>query len=529
MSETKKTAVFGAIGLAMLIIGIVIQPRSVATKTNDDIGQPLFADFTDPLTANSLEVLAFEDTTGDLLQFKVAKVDGAWVIPSHENYPADASRRMADAASSLIGLQKLGAVSDSMNERSEFGVRNPEKAKVGDTGVGRLVRMTDDKGNTLVQLIVGDAVKDRPGLRYVRVPGQDRVYVTKVDPSKLTTKFDDWIERDFLKLNAADVRTVTFDNHSIDEANRRFVPGDKVVVHYDPSADPKWSVKDAPVDKVADAKKLDAMRNALDDLKIIDVTRKPDVLVANLRKGAEMFSNLNTPENRTIIESLIGKGFFPASIEGQQGTRILSNQGQIIVTMKDGVEYVLRFGEIAESEQHASAVAQDDATKPSAAEANRYIYVLARLNEDVIEKPKLEPEATPTPEGPPAPQGSSVPKPSVPPLLKPNGDSGAQGPTGATGDAAAATGDAAAPKPTAAPAGSAKDPVHAENDRKMKEYKDKVDGARKRVDELNNRFADWYYVISDEVYRQIKLSRQDVLTDKKAEAESKPEAAKPGS
>ena len=39
---------------------------------------------------------------------------------------------------------------------------------------------------------------------------------------------------------------------------------------------------------------------------------------------------------------------------------------------------------------------------------------------------------------------------------------------------------------------------------------------------MNERFADWYYVISDEVYQKIHLSREDVVKKKeKAEAEEK--------
>ncbi|HID33565.1 MAG TPA: pyridoxal-phosphate dependent enzyme, partial [Anaerolineae bacterium] len=36
--------------------------------------------------------------------------------------------------------------------------------------------------------------------------------------------------------------------------------------------------------------------------------------------------------------------------------------------------------------------------------------------------------------------------------------------------------------------------------------------SRVRVKELNERFADWYYIISDEVYRKIHLSR-DIVAD----------------
>ena len=43
------------------------------------------------------------------------------------------------------------------------------------------------------------------------------------------------------------------------------------------------------------------------------------------------------------------------------------------------------------------------------------------------------------------------------------------------------------------------------------------------MDELNARFADWYYVISDEVFRKIHLNRDDLIKKKE-----KPAAGKPG-
>ena len=45
--------------------------------------------------------------------------------------------------------------------------------------------------------------------------------------------------------------------------------------------------------------------------------------------------------------------------------------------------------------------------------------------------------------------------------------------------------------------------------------KDKEE-AEKKVRELNARFADWYYVISDDVYRKIHLSRDQIIKKKEA-------------
>ena len=51
-----------------------------------------------------------------------------------------------------------------------------------------------------MDLIIGKAVRDAEGQRYVREAGRDVVYVIEIDPAKLSTSFEDWIEKDLLKL-----------------------------------------------------------------------------------------------------------------------------------------------------------------------------------------------------------------------------------------------------------------------------------------------------------------------------------------
>ena len=53
--------------------------------------------------------------------------------------------------------------------------------------------------------------------------------------------------------------------------------------------------------------------------------------------------------------------------------------------------------------------------------------------------------------------------------------------------------------------------VTKENQRKIDERNDKIKAAQDKVQTLNYRFADWYYVISEEVYNKIHLGRADVV------------------
>jgi hypothetical protein len=41
--------------------------------------------------------------------------------------------------------------------------------------------------------------------------------------------------------------------------------------------------------------------------------------------------------------------------------------------------------------------------------------------------------------------------------------------------------------------------------------------AQKRVKELNARFADWYYVISEDVYKKLRVTQAELVTTPQAE------------
>jgi len=69
--------------------------------------------------------------------------------------------------------------------------------------------------------------------------------------------------------------------------------------------------------------------------------------------------------------------------------------------------------------------------------------------------------------------------------------------------------------------------VERENRRKQDDYDDKVKAAQKRVRDLNGRFADWYYVVSDKEYAKIHLGRNSMVQKVESKA-AQPAAAAAG-
>jgi hypothetical protein len=185
--------------------------------------------------------------------------------------------------------------------------------------------------------------------------------------------------------------------------------------------DEKVAIVDAPLaeDEELNQQAIDDLRSALNELKIVNVERKPEALRKSLRDG-------KVDEDSVAAERSLGaRGFFGGSLDGK--SQILSSDGELSVTMKDGVEYVLRFGDVAEiGKEKKSSSSKADGEKAdgeNAADAktdekesddgeggvtlHRYLFVMAQFDENAIEKPKFE-------ELPEAAAGDEAAKPDAP-------------------------------------------------------------------------------------------------------------------
>ena len=266
---------------------------------------------------------------------------------------------------------------------------NPATAESGAQGVGKHVTLADQGGKKLLDLIIGKTVKDNPKLHYVRENGKSQIYVVAVSTDKLTTRFDNWIEKDLLKLNSFDIARVFINNYSIDEAQGVQRPGEMLDLTYN-DKEGKWHLVDLKEGEELDTAKLNELKTALDDLKIVDVRKKP----------AGLSRDLKTEEGITLdqetVGSLVSKGFYPT-----RGGDLLSNQGEVVCATNDGVEYVLRFGEIAlGTEQAANESAKKTEGDVKEGEkkdqgANRYLFLMAQFDQERIPKPELQPVPAP--------------------------------------------------------------------------------------------------------------------------------------
>ncbi len=573
----RRTLTFLAVGLGLLATGAWLQMRpalrSRTVTAEMAEGKPLFPELTDASKAASLEIVSFDEDTATLAPFKVVKSGGVWVLPSHQNYPADAKDQLAAAATELVERPIVAVKSTSPGDHELYGVKEPdaEKVAVGETGVGQLVEIRDASGNKLARLIIGKEFKRPAGtdaagrtLRYVRRAGQDPVYLVELDTAKFTTKFDEWIEKDLLKLSPWDVTRLRIDDSSWSVA---FAPDgspaisrtrtSEIDLAYD-DKEGKWSLlklvdfgkgnkpeeKPLTADEELATAKLNDLKNALADLSIVDVVRKPAGLSADLKADKKF-----TDDQQAVL-SLAGRGFFPID-----SGEMLASSGETVVGMKDGVEYLLRFGNptsVAGEEGGAAAAAEPPADEADQAagdkdKAGRYLFVSARFNEGLLTKPEL----LPLPEAADKPEAAEEKKPGAgeaeekkpeetpqeTPAAAAGGTPGDEGETGATGEpgeqkpAADAGPDSLAKadeeEAKAQAAIEERRRIERENRLAQEAYDEKVKAGQKRVRELNGRFADWYYVVSEAEYAKIRLGRADVIQAKPADEAPAVPAAEP--
>lgn len=552
MNEVAKTLLFAGGAAALVMLATVSRPGGEENVFFSDQGQLFFAGFTEPSQATDLEVWSFDEERGEMMPFKVRQGDkGLWTIESHSNYPADAKDRMAKAASSLIGLRKDNVVSDESDLHPKFGVVDPREESLDLKGRGKRITFKDKAGSVLGDLIVGKELENKMDVYYVRVPATKRVYTAKF-PAELSTKFEDWIERDLMQVTGVDINSVLFDNYKVDEQAGDIVAGEKIAAKKDDAS--KWTLDGMAASEEVNSTRMQEVTDTLDQLKIVGVRKKPD----GLSEALEAAQTLDPQVRRQLQLLLQSKGYFLSS----RGNKVYSNDGDLVFSDARGITYTLRFGEIVYGSGLAVSSGSEEAKQPEAGaegpkpmEGNhRFLMVTASFDEKLLPAPrgpkiaqdvldkrraareqveaivnaieawkaknenKLPPTLAALTEGA---------EPAMKELKKDPWDTDyAYAVTGETfvvksfGEDKAEGGEAGA-------ADIASDALAREDEFTMaaadwKSHEQKVADGRKAAGSLQKRFGPWYYVIDAESFAKLRPARKDLVQEKKAEAAAAP-------
>ena len=494
--NATTTYIFIGIAALLIIAALFAVPSSVAPEAFSDEGSLFYPEFTDPMECRALEVYAPDAETDTVEVFKVNFEKGLWRIPSHHGYPADAKERMATAAASLIGLKKDIYRSNRVEDQAQFGVEDPMDASASVEGRGMRIILKDGSGRTLADVILGKGLEspDAPPTEggrqnrdwcYMRETDKKRIYAVNLRGSSkgyggellkdVSTKFSEWIDTDLLHLERNQVSKILVENYAVDETEGKIA--ERESLRLEKGDEEKWTLEGITADEQVKDDEVRSILSTLDSL-----------LIAGVRPAPERLSQASLQQH----------GFFV-----DPSGALYGNEGQVNVVCDDGVGYYLFFGEVLFGS--GDVVTSGEAKKPEGedgkpegekddalAQENRYLFVRVGVDQDF----KLEAEAAIAKA---EEEGKKL-----------------EAEKAAEGDATAEGEDAAAKRDEEEPAWK----------KTKAEWEEKLEKANKRVEELNLRFSKWYYVISDESFKTLRKTR-DELVELKLPDTSVPSASSP--
>ncbi|HEY4261314.1 MAG TPA: DUF4340 domain-containing protein [Schlesneria sp.] len=517
MNESQRTIAFVVVAAVSVVAARFAGPSAPkATAEVTNIGEVFYPDFTDANAAKSLEVASYNPDTATVRPFAIVQdKTGMWRIPYAHSYPADGKDRLAKTAASMIGIRREGFAGRRDSEHADFGVLDPKAEAATDLkGIGNRITLKDETGKVLADYIIGKEVKGRTGMYYIRRPDEKATYMAKLD-IQVSTKFADWIEADLLKIDGTKLNSIDIDTTSVDVGQGTLVDGEQNHLVRKNSSDP-WKMDG--IDESKDELNQEEVRklvSALDELKIVGVRRKPARMAQGLRSGKPLEQTLDME----MAVDLSMKGFLLAKSNKGNSVRMIPKDGEVVAVTDQGVSYDLKFGEIFTGTEEEAEVGfakeegkdgeskdadkkdgekKDDEGKDLKDESkskqkSRYLYVTVTFD----------------------PKGLG-PKPTEPTKPEEPSETPAAGEEDASVDALAPANTAGDPKKIyeANLAKYEQDQKTYESD--LKSYNEKVKAGEKLVKELNNRFVDWYYVVSGNSFENLRQGRKTLVKEKGA-------------
>lgn len=227
-SEVLKSALIGVLALVALVCWLKFQPRLPDVKPKEKIGRKLFEHFDDPGKMTRVEFTRIDPKTGEPQQLVLVRDGEEWRLPGLSNFPAENAEQVAKVVAPLMQLTVLDVVDETVNKKDsaqterfhfECGLANPldsngylgsdsfvdasqERSDSSETpekslnqGYALAVKIDGENGEKLVNLLIGARVPESAATRdnrFVRFPDDDVVY--SVDFSGESTQEDGSVE-----------------------------------------------------------------------------------------------------------------------------------------------------------------------------------------------------------------------------------------------------------------------------------------------------------------------------------------------
>ncbi len=502
MNDMKRTGIFIAIAAVLTTTALLAVPSRKSPEVFNDQGMEFYPQF-DPDKCTSIKMISLDEKPITTRYFNVKRdPEAGWIIPSHQNYPADAQKPLVAAATVVNGLTKGVLQATRAEDHAALGVIDPEANTAVDADKAGMRIVLKDGEKLLCDLIISKEIEGKWDTRYVRRPDSKRVYACKIDVRDLSTRFAGWVETDVLQLASANIKQLRLDAYKVQQVERRvtLVPGEILALALDDKSN--WTMAGLAETEELDTSKPSDMRSTLTDLTLVGVRRKHPDVIRFLRQN-ETF----TSDGEVFVRTLMRNVGYHIGMTSRNQMRIVSNEGELRVSCDDGVVYNLLFGKVVYGEPDqvsaASATPKDDKAadpdaKPETNGEHRYLWVTVQYDKSLLGPELVEPvKPALAPETPEKPDDAEKP------------------------DEPEKTDDDDEPK---------KD-LQKEYEDALKKYEEDVKerakkrmAGEKRVKKLEKRFADWYYVVSADAYAKLRVTRTDLVKVKEKPEDEKPES-----
>ncbi len=194
---TKKLIIGLAVLLVVqLVLAVTLGVTRPGPTAHEVVGSVL------AFTAGEIDELniagADSDEAADATGVQIKRVDGAWVLPEQNNYPASAEK-VDGLLTKLAGLQRKFAVATSSAAQARF--------KVAESDFERRITLRAG-GADVGTLYLGTS----PGVRevHVRNASDDAIMAVPLAVHEVGPTFRDWEDRELLQFDVAELRAVTY-------------------------------------------------------------------------------------------------------------------------------------------------------------------------------------------------------------------------------------------------------------------------------------------------------------------------------
>lgn len=132
MNQFAKSGAFIAIAILCAVGAVLTQPSPTEAPL-EEVGDRLFPNFADVTQVQSLQIIRPNNAKETVEPLHILRQGGRWVIASHQDYPADAAdarERIIEAGLELQSLTVLDIRSDDERDHKLYGVIEPTDQNV---------------------------------------------------------------------------------------------------------------------------------------------------------------------------------------------------------------------------------------------------------------------------------------------------------------------------------------------------------------------------------------------------------------